>query len=57
MASNDIGVRVEFFGDTIERLSEFEVLTGHVKNRINYTIIFPASHYATSPEKMERPSP
>ncbi len=54
VASNDIGVRVEFFGDTIERLSEFEVLTGHVKNRINYTIIFPASHYATSPEKMER---
>ena len=54
VASNDIGVRVEFFGDTIERLSEFEVLTGHVKNRINYTIIFPASHYATSPERMER---
>ena len=49
VASNDIGVRVEFFGDTIERLSEFEVLTGHVKNRINYTIIFPASHYPGRP--------
>ena len=54
VASNDTAVRVEFFGDVIERISEFEVITGHVKARVNYTIIFPASHYATSPEKMEQ---
>ena len=39
------GIRVEFFGDEIERISEFDILTGEVKRNLNFVAIFPASHY------------
>ncbi len=47
-------VRIEFFGDEIERITEFDVLTGEVLGERYHVSVFPASHYATSREKMER---
>ncbi len=53
-ASNDeIYVRVEFFGDEIERISECEFLSGKAVKELKHVAIFPASHYAVSDEKME----
>ena len=46
-------LRVEFFGDEIDRISEIHVLTGQVERRLNHAILFPASHYVSSPEKLE----
>ncbi len=51
-SSSDHGVRVEFFGDEIDALSEFDVVTGKVVNRLNHAAIFPASHYAVARETM-----
>lgn len=48
------GIRVEFFGDEIERIREFDVLTGEILAEIQHTIIFPASHFATAPENLQR---
>lgn len=47
-------IRVEFFGDEIERISEIDSLTGEITGTRNYEAIFPASHYATTREKMEK---
>lgn len=44
-------IRVEFFGDEIDRISEFDSLTGKVISHISHGYIYPASHYATSAEK------
>lgn len=52
--SNEIAIRVEFFGDEIDRISEINALTGQVKNVISHVAIYPASHYVVSPEKLER---
>ena len=46
-------LRIEFFGDEIDRITEFDPLTGEIKRGINYTCIFPASHYVVSQEKIE----
>ncbi len=46
-------LRVEFFGDEIDRISEIHALTGQVERRLNHAILFPASHYVSSPEKLE----
>lgn len=51
--SNDTAIRVEFFGDEIDRISEINPLTGAVKNIVSHVAIYPASHYVVSPEKME----
>ena len=51
--SNDTAIRVEFFGDEIDRISEINALTGAVKNVVSHIAIYPASHYVVSPEKME----
>lgn len=51
--SSDTAVRIEFFGDEIDRISEIEVVTGEVKNYIDHIAIFPGSHYVVAPEKME----
>ena len=51
--SNDSAIRVEFFGDEIDRISEINPLTGAVKNVVSHVAIYPASHYVVSPEKME----
>ena len=52
--STDTAVRVEFFGDEIDRLSEINVLTGEVKNTVSHVAIYPASHYVIAPETMEK---
>ncbi|MDR0273086.1 MAG: excinuclease ABC subunit UvrB [Clostridiales bacterium] len=48
----DEAVRVEFFGDEIERISEFNVITGEVHYTREHIVIFPASHYVTGAERM-----
>lgn len=53
-ASEKRGVRVEFFGDEIERLSEVDMVTGKVLRLMNHVMIFPTSHYAIAKDKMER---
>ena len=52
--SNDHVLRVEFFGDEIERLTEVDYITGEIKNTLSHTAIFPASHYTTTQDKMRR---
>ena len=47
-------VRVEFFGDEIDRIVEFDILTGEIKKSLNFVAIFPASHYVVAPEKLEQ---
>ncbi len=51
--SSDSAVRIEFFGEEIDRISEIDVLTGNVKCILEHTAIFPASHYVVSPERIE----
>ncbi len=53
-ASNEKALRIEFFGDEIERICEIDVLTGEILGFRSYVAIFPASHYATTGEKMKR---
>ncbi len=53
-ASSEKAIRVEFFGDEIDRISEIDVLTGEILGRRNHIAIFPASHYVTTDEKRER---
>ncbi len=52
--ATDTAVRVEFFGDEIDRITEFDALTGSAKARLEHVAIFPASHYVVAPEKMEK---
>ncbi len=52
--SGELAVRVEFFGDEVDRVSEFDPLTGEVKSSLNHVAIFPASHYVVPREQMER---
>ena len=52
-STNEKAVRVEFFGDEIERISEIDIITGEILLYRTYTAIFPASHYVTTSEKME----
>ena len=47
------GVRVEFFGDEIERVSEFQLTTGHAIRAVNHYAVFPATHYVTGVEGRE----
>lgn len=51
--SNENAVRIEFFGDDIERISEIHALTGDVRSVLTHVAIYPASHYVISPEKLE----
>ena len=53
-ASQEKGVRVELFGDEIERISEVDIVTGKALRYMNHVMIFPASHYATSKDKLDR---
>ncbi len=52
--ATDTAIRVEFFGDEVDRITEFDALTGNVKSRLEHVAIFPASHYVVAPEKMEK---
>lgn len=53
-ASSEKAVRLEFFGDEIERITEINTLTGEIYGELNHVSIFPASHYTTTPENLER---
>lgn len=50
--ATDTAIRVEFFGDEVDRISEFNPLTGNVTSTISHAAIYPASHYVISREKM-----
>ncbi len=52
-SSGDKAIRVEFFGDEIDRISEINVVTGEILRVMSYVAIFPATHYAVSDEKRE----
>jgi len=51
--SHDKAIRVDFFGDEIDRISEINVVTGNATRVLNHVAIYPASHYVTTKEKME----
>ena len=52
--SEDYAVRIEFFGDEVERITEIDLLTGEIKNELGHVAIFPASHYVVSKESIDR---
>ena len=52
--SRDTAIRVEFFGDQVDRISEFSPVTGAASRTLNHVAVYPASHYVTTPEKMQR---
>jgi len=47
-------LRIEFFGDEVEKISEIDVLTGKILGIRSHCVVFPASHYVTTPEKMQK---
>ena len=51
--SSEIAVRVEFFGDTVDRISEIDAVTSSVINDLKHAVIFPASHYVMSGDREE----
>ncbi len=53
-SNTEIIIRVEFFGDTIDRICEAEFVTGKVVSELKHAVIFPASHYAVEEEKLKR---
>ena len=52
-SNSEIAVRVEFFGDEIDRITEVEALTGKTVSELKHAVIFPASHYAVGSEKLK----
>ncbi|MBQ3537695.1 MAG: excinuclease ABC subunit UvrB [Clostridia bacterium] len=52
--NNENAIRVEFFGDEIDRICEINPLTGEVKTVLSHVAIYPASHYVVSPEKLQK---
>ena len=52
--SEQYAIRVEFFGDEVDRITEIDVLTGEIKSALDHVAIFPASHYVVSQETMNR---
>ena len=53
-SATDRAIRVEFFGDEVDRIQEIDVLTGEPLSRMEHMVVFPASHYVVAPDKMER---
>ncbi|MGL4606384.1 MAG: excinuclease ABC subunit UvrB [Eubacteriaceae bacterium] len=53
-SASEKAIRLEFFGDEIERITEINTLTGEIYGELNHVSIFPASHYTTTPENLER---
>ena len=51
--SSDTAIRVEYFGDEVDRISEINAITGEVKSVVSHVAIFPASHYVVGDEKIE----
>lgn len=54
IGASEHAVRIEFFGDEIERITEIDVTTGKILGTRTHISIFPASHYATAPEKLKK---
>ena len=52
--TNETAIRVEFFGDEVDRICEINPLTGEIKATLSHVAIYPASHYVVGPDKMER---
>ncbi len=52
-SSGELAVRIEFFGDEVDRILEIDTLTGEVKSSLQHLVVFPASHYVVDKEKME----
>lgn len=52
-SQSNLAIRVEFFGDEIDRIAEFDPLTGKVYKFVSYAAVYPANHYVTSPEHRE----
>ena len=50
----ETAIRVEFFGDEVDRITEIDVLTGEIKSQLEHMAVFPASHYVVSPEKIRQ---
>ena len=53
-SESEKAIRVEFFGDEVDRISEIDVLTGEVKCTLEHMVVFPASHYVVAAERMEK---
>ena len=53
-SKSNTGIRIEFFGDEIDKIKEFDVLTGKILGSRTHVSIFPASHFATSAEKIDK---
>ena len=51
-SSSEIAIKVEFFGDEIDRICEFEYVSGKIISELNHAVIFPATHYAVEQEKL-----
>lgn len=51
---NDVAIRIEMFGDEIDALTEMNIITGEILARRNHVAIYPASHYVTSKENLQR---
>lgn len=54
ISESDRAIRVEFFGDEVDRITEIDVLTGEVLSELEHMVVFPASHYVVDKEAMER---
>ena len=52
--SGENAVRIEFFGDEVDKISEFNPTTGTVKNSLSHIAVYPASHYVTPPDKLQK---
>ncbi len=52
--NDETAIRVEFFGDTVERISEIQVVTGEIKRNLSHVAIYPASHYIVGREKLNK---
>ena len=50
----ETAIRVEFFGDEVDRITEIDVLTGEIKSQLEHMAVFPASHYVVAPEKIRQ---
>ncbi len=53
-SATDKAIRVEFFGDEVDRIQEIDVLTGNATADLEHMVVFPASHYVVAPDKMEK---
>ena len=51
---SETAIRIEFFGDEVDRITEIDILTGEIKDELKHVAIFPASHYVVDKENIKR---